>query len=259
MEKEFLKNISVQKHPQIIILGLDQNFFHDEWNGEEQHFEPIKYYFSIFLSNILNIYEDFFENKINLTKISKSSNIGINAIINDEGFRNDGSYFYGNVILKNESVNERVYLTLKTMNASSGNSYILKKGSISNRSKNDLEIILKYAKENNIYVIGLLPPYAKEVWNVIQTQKQEYAYIFNIYGAIKPIFNKYDFELYDYSDLNVINASNCEIIDGLHASEKAYLRILIDLASKNSNLDNYVNITQLNRKLQLSKGCLTTD
>ena len=68
---------------------------------------------------------------------------------------------------------------------------------------------------------------------------ENYEYIFKLDDALNPLFRKFDFDFYDFTDLASLGASDVETIDGFHGSEKAYLRLYIKIAERNEKLRRY--------------------
>ncbi len=257
--KEFLEKVDRDKLPRLLILGLDQNFFHEKWDDVGGSLEKSENYLFLFPQNALKIYSDIFNRKIDFLKLrEKGRGVGINAIMNGDGFRNDGSYFYNQVIAKNEPVNLRVASVLSDMGFAKGRGRFVKDAEFDRESLKEISELLEFTKDNNIYVVGFLPPFAKEVWDEVKKNREDYKYMFTIYDEVSPVFEKYNYDFYDYTDLNTIKASSCEVIDGIHGSEKAYLRVLIDMAKKNSLIKEFVDIKDLDLRLKNSYGCFNT-
>jgi hypothetical protein len=263
------KMLESGKRPKLVIISLDQYYFNSKWDNGKSKIEPGQYdpeenYYSIFLSNISKINSDYLEGKIKFGEISskKSGYIGLTAVMKGSGFRNDGSYLYGDVIEKG-GIKNKDYEDFNFKDTFSriqkGTSRFEYGATVSDYSIDELDSFLDYCYKNNIQVIGFMPPFAKEVWGKIDEYKDEYKYMFGIYNQTKPIFDKYNFEVYDFSDLNKVNASNCEVIDGFHGSEKAYLRMVIYMADNGTILKNFADLNYLNKKLTNSKGCFLTD
>ncbi|MBN1646258.1 hypothetical protein JW868_04430 [Candidatus Woesearchaeota archaeon] len=264
----FLQNIDEDHTPKILILGFDHNFFNENWDDGTK--PPYPYNKSetksreIFRSNVIYIYKDYMEGKIDTDRIEKDMNkniIGLNAIMNSNGFRSDGSYYYGKYIEIGgiNSTEHADHNFLTTLNKIDKGINRFKYGEgISTYSLNEINSILDYCRKNNIYVIGLLPPYAFEVWESIEGHKDRYQYIFKIYTILKPIFQNYGYEFYDYSNPADAGIMDCEFMDGFHGSEKAYLRITIDLAEKSTHLSEYINISHLRQKLAVADDCFLT-
>ena len=85
--------------------------------------------------------------------------------------------------------------------------------------------------------------------------KIEYEYFFELEPTLNPIFKKYGYNIYNFSDLNSTGADACEVIDGTHASDKAYLRLFILLAENEEALKNETNISRLKFELNNSNSC----
>jgi hypothetical protein len=255
----FLDNIPSGKEPEIIILGLDQNFFNPNWKDfleENNKLYTFSKRIDIFSNSWRKIYFDYYNGKFSINKILEKENgsIGLNAIMNNRGFRNDGSYEYGNLINEFNSDNNsklKGYFSL-IKNEGSRFEYSNK---ISDNSLYELDRFLRRCKERNIYVIGFLPPYAHEIYLEIERMKIEYEYFFELEPTLNPIFKKYGYNIYNFSDLNSTGADACEVIDGTHASDKAYLRLFILLAENEEALKNETNISRLKFELNNSNSC----
>ena len=248
--------VNAENKPEVLIIGLDQNFFSSEWSFTKQSFEE-ENTLAIFLTQIFKIYSDYFKGKINLNQLEYPPNdkIGLNAIIKNSGFKNDGSRF-GVRQVENKSVQEMVEGELRNIANSKGR--FVQDAKFSEESLKDLDSFLNYCQQNHIQVIGFLPPFSKEVWQDIKKRRTNYEYMFELEDKIVPIFEKYNFEFYDFTDLNIVRASNCEVLDGFHASEKAHLRILINMVEKDSFLKDYTSLNYLKEKLEFSTGCFLT-
>lgn len=255
----FMEQILDENKPDLLIIGLDQDFFNSATLDQDkrnlpasQKEENVVVRFQV---NLPTIYKDLFSGKINMSLLSYQNpgRIGLNAIIQDYGFRNDGSYHYGPIVSGNNHSSRTVLSKIKK-----GQDRFKIGDDVSDSSLKDLEALLIYCKSHNITVVGFLPPYAQEVWDIIEEKDEKYGYMFKIEPAVSPIFKKYGFRFYDFSDLKSINASSCEALNGNHASEKAYLRILIEFVKNDRNLEKYADLDYLEDKLNRSKGCFLT-
>jgi hypothetical protein len=120
---------------------------------------------------------------------------------------------------------------------------------VSDSSVAYLESFLAYAHEHDIHVIGFLPPYAHYVYEIMHKDNTRYVYMNKIVPRIKPLFEVYGFSLFDFSDLAFLGAGDEESLDGLHASEKAYVRLTLHMAEKDPILADYVDMHHLNQVL----------
>ena len=117
-----------------------------------------------------------------------------------------------------------------------------------------LDDFLNYCYIKDVYVIGFLPPYAQEIYDKIK-EDGGYEYIFKLRDELNSIFNKYDYQVFDFTDMSSFGAEKCEVIDGIHASEKAYLRLFIKMAESDKKLAKYVDIIYLKDKLESENSC----
>lgn len=255
----FLDNIPRGKEPKVIILGLDQNFFNPHWKDfldENNELYAFPKRIDIFSNSWRKIYFDYYNGKLSINKVleNKNSSMGLNAIMNSRGFRNDGSYEYGNLIKEFNSDNNSKLKGYFILIKNEGSRFEYS-NQISDKSLYELDRFLRRCKERNICVIGFLPPYAHEIYLEIERMKIEYEYFFEIESSLDHIFKKYDYNIYNFSDLSSTGADVCEVIDGTHASDKAYLRLFIILAENEEALKNETNISKLKYELNQSNSC----
>ena len=116
-----------------------------------------------------------------------------------------------------------------------------------------LSDFLNYCNNNNIYVIGFLPPYAQEIYDKM-ISSGKYEYIFNLEKELKPLFNQHSYSFFNFTDMSSFGAEKEEIVDGLHASEKAYLRLFIKMAESDDRLEKLVSIEFLKSRLGNEKS-----
>lgn len=256
----FLKCIPSEKHPKYLIVGLDQWMFNSSWDNLKTRIDENqwkdnksnnpKYGFR----NIIKTYIDIFKGKIvPKTFYNVGNKFGLQAIINDQGFRNDGSFNYGNQITKliaNDST-AHDYKFLSTFSRIDQGTDRFQFGKNPNpKAIEELAKLLSYCRENEIYVIGFLPPFADKVYDKIHSSN-DFAYIDSLAPELSPIFYKYGFEFYSFNSLSSCNSNDLEAIDGFHGGERTYLRILINILENNSKLDAVCNLKKL--KVELYK------
>ena len=110
---------------------------------------------------------------------------------------------------------------------------------------------MKYCKNNKIEIIGFLPPFADEVYSKMY-EGNNYNYLKEIYKKAKPIFDKYNYEVYDFSNVSLCNSNDHETIDGFHGGELTYQKLLIKMLDSGSILNQVTNVKRL--KTDLSKN-----
>ncbi len=256
----FLERIPTEHLPKTMILVLTQNFFNDNWvePAFQYHLEPYDLYdyLSFFRANFLTIYQDYLLNgKFTISSLySNQSKFGLNALVNNNGYRSDGSYLFGAEIRKRaEGVPLDFQETFERID--SGVMSFQYGAEVSTKALSSLDQILDFASEHDIYVIGVLPPYPHAIWEKLVNKSDDYQYLFKLQDSINPLFLKYDYELYDFSDMGKLSADDCESIDGSHASDKAYLRMTLVMAKSDNLLKRYVDIPQLEDYLNQTEEC----
>ena len=176
---------------------------------------------------------DIYKRKYTFSSIdsnSENNRIGINANLKNSGFRNDGSLYYGSEIEKlihKDSTSEDYNYKNTFQRIENGNKRFNYGNIIRQKSVVELAMFLHFCHANKINVIAFLPPFADQVYQKMQ-KSGHYGYLNDIYPKLKPIFKKYQFELYDYSSVSLCHSDDGETLDGFHGSEVTYQKLLID-------------------------------
>ncbi|WP_319416099.1 hypothetical protein [Marispirochaeta aestuarii] len=227
--------------PNILILGLDQDLFNEEY--AEKYQEPLDFDDNIDKLNVLitSIKKIYFDFSIVQKIWNNPKNIGFMGSVYGAGFRSDGSYFYNRKLNSFENIietkeNHLFSNTIKKIKDSRGR--FAYGDIVYKESVNRISDLLKICNEKGIYVVGFMPPFAPLVNNYLK-ESGNYTYMSKIYHSIKYIFDYYSFELYDFTDFSE-RSSNEMYIDGFHGDEEVYYNILSILKSKNSRLSKYI-------------------
>ncbi len=258
--RPFLKSIPTNKYPKYLIIGLDHWWFNSSWDNLSQ--APSENYWknsANFLpkpSTITSVYEDFFSKKITFNLLKGNGHplsIGLNALINNTGYRNDGSMYYGEQIagLINHSKTVEDYEYSDTFERiKKGNLRFNYGTSVNEKALIELAELLKYCKRYKIEVIAIIPPFADKVYDKM-TQSNKYRYLTEIYTKAKPLFDHYNYEIYDFSKVSLCGSKDNETIDGFHGGEVTYQKIMIKMLDAGSVLNSCVNVKRL--KLDITK------
>ena len=265
----FVKTLPKEKIPKYLIIGLDQWMFNAKWDNlkdkKEQTINWRKLYTNNFSLPILkNAWRDILNRKYGIdvfyrNQESNSKIIGLNAFLNRKGFTKDGSFYYGNQIeylLNNDPQADDYHFKNTFSRIAQGNQRFEYGEEINPNAIEEVNSLLTYLKEQNIYVIGILPPFADAV-NKKMEETGKYHYQKMIYPTLKPIFDSYGFELWDGSQLSTYNSNDKEAIDGFHGGEVAYLRFLIHMLENGSILKNITDLATLKNDLNNRKNSLS--
>ena len=244
----FLNRVPHDKMPELFIIGLDQYFFNPRWDNladddiEKQLSANDYGAFDILLDSWKQVYADYYDKKYSLRRLTfnrEPNRIGLSALTYGDGTRNDGSYHDQKYIRNPFDPKNKDYQFKNTFDRiAKGDRRFEYSESISDGAVEVLERFLKRCKEKGVRVIGFLPPYPHVVYEKMISMP-EYGYLSQLAPRLKPLFQSYGFDFYDFSDMAWLGASDHETLDGLHGSEKAYLRLFIAMAESSPVLKKY--------------------
>ena len=255
----FLDKIPAGQEPKVVIVGLDQFIFSHGWDDLVYNEPPEKYArcenpSNSFFAQWKTVYRDFFQHKFSLADLAPTGDtalkrIGLNALVKDNGFRNDGSYHYGKIIKERLGSKEPTFIDDFDKIKNQDKLYVVD-SEVNAIAVASVEDFLKKSKTRGVHVVGFLPPYAPSVYVRLKADKESFSYVFKLEPKLQPLFEKYGFHLFDFSDASLMGATDEEMIDGIHGSEKTYLRILIEMAKTDSILNSYVSSVDLKEQLK---------
>ena len=232
-----------------LVIGLDQYFFNENW--DDLTASPKTYedtYSTIGVLRNQKLLRDVWQQKFDYARFGRPGRIGLTATMYDEGFRGDGSYRYGRIIDHPHLAWDIDFAdTDKRMRK--GNKRFQYGSVVSLAALEELDSFLTICRAKGIHVVGILPPFAHEVWERILGQGDDYKYMRALPSALAPLFEARSFELFDFSDLATVGSGDAETIDGFHGSEVAYLRLTLKLAADSDVMARYVDAGRLERLL----------
>lgn len=239
--KNFLENIEDDSKPQIILLGLDQWVFNTE-SPFSQLDSPAHRITKLpidtigIIRSIINAWVDHSWSFREF--IQSKENIGFNGIFKGDGYLKDGSYYYNSVY--NHPEDQKDYGFKDTFRRiDEGNGRFEHGSDICTGTLEQLDELLSYCNEAEIYVVAFLPPFAPSVYDYMK-DNGNMTYIDKIYDAAVPLFDVYGYELYDYTDSDTsLGVSDDMFIDGFHGSDTVYLLMLQDMVRRDSRIKDF--------------------
>jgi hypothetical protein len=243
----FLHLLPKNYHPAVMIISLDPEFFNDRWDRTMTRATPQSYQApssaTIMAGTWKQIYEDLHTKKFHLGSLHWSHDaIGLNAILRGNGFRNDGSYMYGSIIMARQhgqsaNVDIRdVYarITQGTQRFETGTR-------VSPTSLAVLDTFLTECQHLGIRVVGFIPPYAPSVQRRLASRRDAYQYIFQAPQLLTNVFHRHNAEFYDYRDVSSLGITDENMIDGIHVGERGLLTIVHDMLIHGSILNRFAS------------------
>ncbi len=242
--RTILDQIPQDKQPKVIIMVVEQSQFNEKVNSfygydvvqELSEQRPMQYFLNAIIRNWVNVYRNYFAGKFTIKDTfhfkDNKDHIGMLALTQDEGFRADGSYRFGRFLLAPHNPNQFDYEFKDTLaNMQNNIGYFRPNDQVSPRALAELDEFLQECKRRNIYVLGYIPPYAHLIYEKLK-EDPKFKYLFEVEGKTRPIFDKYGFELYNFSDMASFGGKDPEAFDGVHVAEKAFARFFMVMAKK---------------------------
>lgn len=150
--------------------------------------------------------------------------VGLLASNSGVGFRIDGSYQYGWVFDSAQATPDAAGFIERIKNG--GDTFPFA-DRMSERELNDFRTFVAFCKRNGISLVGVTMPYSAEVVDAVEKSDRH---------GIWRQFRGADFQrwlsdqgviYFDYARTKTFGGSEEEFVDGLHPSERAYVRILL--------------------------------
>lgn len=260
--RDIFERISFKNTPKIVILGVDWDWL----NPNYSHVLPEN---ALDSNNVLNrrmyLYKSLFREvrknpKIRtqllhpkydeVDAIGNRPTIGLSAGANYDGFRNDGSYQYGEYILYLNSVEERFADTYQRIEK--GERRFEAADHIDTHEFVKLEALIHRMCQRGRHVIVFLPPFPDQIYQRLMASDRHGAFMRQFEDAVKDLCAAQNISFFNFSNMAWLGASDAEAIDGFHGSERTYGRIILNL-QKDEVLAPYINATYIEDCLRESK------
>ncbi len=239
----FLQSLPQESRPQTLLLGLDQYFFNAAWDSavtSEPTYAPTVD--TVKPLDALNLFlHHCGEGKVYLIQLLQADPavLGVPARVRGSGFLSDGSYRYGT---QADAAKVDPYFTDSIRRIATGTNRFEYGSQVSDGALAILTQLLDWCGQNGIRVVAYLPPYAPSVYAAMQ-RTGNYTYLDSIHQNILEIFDIYGGECYDYTYME--NTVDAEFVDGFHAGDGVYCKMLLDMLSQNSALAAYTDAAAL--------------
>lgn len=265
--EKFIRTLPPQKYPDYLIIGMDPWIFNEDVGDSSR----TSAYWSINPTDTFrpkwqdfkNILTDIVSGKItfnNLRTKHAYPTFGLNALINSDGFRHDGSRSSSVVKISKLLEGDSELLASYDKLITDG----LKKQQWTFHEGKDvnpgailiLEHFLSFCKRNNIYVIGILTPNSDKAQKLI-INSGHYDYLKQIEPEVRPLFEKYNFDFLYCPSVSYCGSDDSETLDGRHGGEVTYLKMLIKMLHEGSALNKVCNLERLEKDLKNAKNRYT--
>lgn len=186
----------------------------------------------------------------------KSPNIGITAILHGDGYDRSGGYVYQSLLTGSAPSPDAKFKTALDNIVHGGGIYSWGTG-INPAQWQKFTALLDFLQQKNITTILLLPPVAPKVLDAMAAS-EKYAYIDGLRLKISETAAAYRMTLFDDHDIRFAEGSDCEFIGGAQGGTIIYKRILLDMAVKEANMRDRLNLPGIGWGIEHFKGQATT-
>lgn len=256
--KPFLAYLPKNKLPRVLILCLDQWMFNASFNveglseikenvwRESFSFWPQPEVFKQTAKSLL-------EGKIGFDDLKQAMNqrslnkIGFQAIVNEQGFRIDGSKCKSNLIeriMNQDSTLEDFQFRDTYSRIDMGVNRFEYGAIIDSNALIILNDFFGFCASNRIKVVAYLPPFSEAVLNKM-LKSGKYRYLNDLPSCLNALCKEKQVEFWDFTQLSQFGSSDAEVIDGFHGGQVAYLRMLLYMVHHGSVLNRYTNAEKL--------------
>lgn len=167
-----------------------------------------------------------------ISKLSSTDNLGIHAILTNEGFGQDGSFHYTSTLTGNRKSGDAAFFsTLDRVR--------LGKGRFGKAENPDPRLLsractsIKKLRQSIDHIVVITPPFAAVVWNAMT--RGGYQYITETNAYLAECLGASAFHNYISGDM-IPNGTDCEFIDGLHGGDVTYARIMNEISKTDSQV-----------------------
>lgn len=247
----FLFDLPEVARPRQIVVGVDQWWFNGAYvapgcRSAQAAESPA---FSTFAGSWLDTWFDALAGKFTLADVLTApwsggeGRIGLNAWLNRNGFRNDGSYLYGGIIgdPENPAKNADYRFRGTIARVRAGAARFTPGRAVDEGRVSVFREFLRQCRARSIHVTAFLPPFPRVVLDEMRNLRGQFGYMEDLPTRLGRVAAEEGVFLGDMTDLAALGFPDLEAIDGFHCSEKVYLEILIRLAQHDPMLASHVN------------------
>ncbi|CAN7273330.1 hypothetical protein [Brevundimonas sp. LjRoot202] len=180
----------------------------------------------------------------------RSRNLGIYALINDEGYARDGSQYY--LGTQNGSVASSDVRFVRTFGRIEGD-----KQNFQRNTRADPALVaricaaVKKIRRRTRHVVVVAPPFATPIW--ARLSQPDYAYIQDGYEQLSACVG--DASFFSFVDpASIRGGTDCEFVDGLHGGDVTYARMLNQIGEADPETRRYLRADFLTAFIERYKG-----
>lgn len=260
----FIRSIPDNSDVKVILLGIDQDMLYRSYDSgiaKEEDSGVVKFT-KLFVTMSRRIYFDYilhkytFDDLIDKSKVS--NNIGLLAIMYNDGYRADGSYLYGHSmqdpsrVLK---VKEQIDIEASQISRAHFYEDSHAEKVFLERNIKGLSEILDLCEKKGIVVIGFTTPYPEPIYKAYkESQGRYHNMITTATERVSDLFREHKEPFFDMALTSFFGGKETSFVDRTHITDVSQLNMIIHLAERNKELNSLVDIEKLKQMLKESQG-----
>lgn len=267
--RSVLSHIAPEQQPEVLILGLDQYWFNPKsaytdivtrgsaWFEEQRSHEFDR--MEMLRHNWSTIDRDLWSGAVPLGRLlsgaGRQERIGFTALVRDEGTRNDGSYRYRSYFYDLDDP-RHIDRNFEESFRKIDHGLLPYEWSreLHPPALEEIEALLAECTRRGVMVVGFLPPFAHPLIERMARVEGRFEYMQKLEPALRPLFERHGFELYNFTDAARLGTPDREAIDGFHGTERTYIRLLNAMLREGSVLNAYASLPELEQVLATTTG-----
>ena len=215
--------------PKVLIIGLDQPWFDDAYVPDvlPDQVSDFTHLFQVNRSLMQDVFAgQSFDIGRYLARVEPGHGglaLGLRAIRDGHGFRNDGSEQYGDFLVAHflYPQNERQHHLDMLRD---GQQMYVYGDTVSAKRVQQLTDLLIWCKARGITVIGFQPSFMPTLYQKLIADGN-HTYVAKLDAALSPLFAQYGDFYFNFADSSKLGETDDDFFDGWHASEKINLRM----------------------------------
>jgi hypothetical protein len=253
--RAFLRQLSYS--PRILIVGLDQPWFNADfvdWEEVPPSLDTAPLDIERTFGAARALMDTVVDQEIDLQSVfdrhiwvDGSTGLGLHALRFGSGYRNDGSYQDGNILVNPDLAEVARAHDLEA--APTGWRQFVQGSEVDERRLRRLDEFLDESQARGIMVVGVSPPFMPSIYRTL-IEGGNNTYIEKANAAIAALFDAYGFPYFDFSDATQVGGNDTELYDGWHPTELLAGRMVVHMAEAQPDLfAPYVDVAALEQTL----------
>jgi hypothetical protein len=195
-------------------------------------------------------WRDLLDGKLELVKLARSDDIGVNARMRGNGFRQDGSYLYADALAAPEREPDWQFKdTFARIEA--GTRHFQPGERPHEPILEDTRRLVADCRALGLDVVAYLAPLAPSVEERLRATGR-HQYIARLPDALRPIFEDAGYSFYDFTSCASLGCRDDEFFDGYHPGPKTNARLMAAMADDVEWVDAIVDQTALRARIDAS-------